>query len=384
MKILVVNTVCGAGSTGRIACRLAREDLAAAGGGEIVFAYGRDELSDAAAVERAGIRAWKVGRPWEIALHGLLTRFFDRHGTGLCSHFATRALIRRAEAYDPDVLWLHNLHGYYLNFELLFAWIKSRPKMQVKWMLHDCWTFTGHCPHYTATGCTQYQTECRACPQRRDYPSSCLVSNARGNFRAKKRAFLGAPNVTLVIPSDWLAAQVRSGFLRDYPIVMRRHTVDTSVFRPTPGDVRVRLGLKAGERMILGVASQWDAKKGFPDMLALARLLSPAWRIVLVGLEPAQIAALPSNVTGLARTNSPQELAELYTAADWFFNPTHEDIYSMTNAEAAACGCRVVSYDTGGAPEAVVGYAKAVLLGEHTPEAAWAVMAQASSSRAGG
>ena len=376
MKALVINTVCGAGSTGRIALRLAREDLAAAGGGEILFAYGRDELSDAAMAACAGVRTMKIGRQWEIALHGMMTRLFDRHGTGLCSRFATKAFLRAAEAYDPDVLWLHNLHGYYLNFELLFAWIKSRPQMQVKWMLHDCWSFTGHCPHYTATGCTQYQTECRACPQRRDYPASHFLSNARGNFLAKKRAFLGAQNLTLVIPSDWLAAQVRSGFLRDYPIVMRRHTVDKTIFKPTHGDVRARLGLKADERMILGVATQWDEKKGFPDMLALARLVTPGWRIVLVGLEPEQIAGLPANLIGLRRTNSPQELAELYTAADWFFNPTHEDIYSMTNAEAASCGCRVVSYDTGGAPEAVVGYDRAVLLAEHTPARAWAVISQ--------
>lgn len=369
MKILVVNAIYGTGSTGRIAARLAREESADAEA-EIVFAYGRadyvpKELRDG---------AWRIGTRLEIFLHGLLTRLFDMHGTGLCSWWATRRFLKRAERFDPDILWLHNLHGYYLNYELLFKWIKSRPQMKVKWMLHDCWAFTGHCSHYTSTGCSQYKTDCARCPQRGDYPASKLFSRARRNLAAKKRAFLGCPSLTLVISSKWLAKQVESGFLGGrYPVEMRPYELNREMFRPTPGPVRQRLGLQ-GKVMVLGVASQWDDKKGFPDMLELARLMAPDWRIVLVGLEPRQLNALPANVIGIVRTHDQRELAELYSAADWFFNPTHEDIYSMTNMEAAACGCRIVSYDAGGAPEAVEGYDKAILLSEHTAQRAWETM----------
>ena len=369
MKILVVNTVYGTGSTGRIAKAVAEEYAKL--GDEIRYAYGRaDYVPD-------GLRgeAYRIGTSLGNRFHVFMTRFFDRHGTGVCSRWATKRFLRWAGEYAPDVLWLHNLHGYYINFELLFNWIKARPGMKVYWMLHDCWAFTGHCPHYTSTNCTQYQTECRSCPQRTDYPASFLFSNAMGNFRAKKRAFLGVSNLTLVIPSDWLAEQVRKGFLGDaYPVVIRRHTLDTRIFRPTPSDVRSRLGLKNGEKMVLCVASQWDRKKGVQDVLALSRMIPAGWRIVMVGVTARQLASLPKNVVGMTRMDSAQDLAELYSAADWFFNPTHEDIYSMTNMEAAACGCRVISYDTGGAPEAVRGYDRAVLLSEHTAAAAVRVM----------
>lgn len=367
MKILVVNTIYGTGSTGRIAARLAREEAA---GSEIAFAYGRaDYVPKALRGE-----AWRIGTRLGISLHGLLTRLFDLHGTGLCSWWATKRFLRRAERFEPDILWLHNLHGYYLNYELLFKWIKSRPQMKVKWMLHDCWAFTGHCSHYTSTGCMQYKSDCARCPQRGDYPASKLFSRSRQNLAAKKRAFLGCPNLTLVISSKWLAKQVEGGFLGgQYPVEMRPYELNRDVFKPTPSDVRRRLGLM-GEKMVLCVASQWDDKKGLPDVLALARLVDSNWRIVLVGLEPRQLSGLPANVIGIVRTHDQRELAELYSAADWFFNPTHEDIYSMTNMEAAGCGCRIVTYDTGGAPEAVEGYDKAIVLSEHSAQKAWDAM----------
>jgi len=336
---------------------------------EIRYAFGRNEYVPALWRKEA----YKIGSEIEVKCHAILSRLFDLHGSSICSYFATKQFLKWADEYDPDLLWLHNLHGYYLNFELLFKWIKSRPQMKVKWMLHDCWAFTGHCSHYTRTGCERYKTLCFDCQQRHDYPKSLFISNARRNYEAKKRAFLGVKNLTLVIPSDWLAAQVRSGFLKDYPIEMRRHSIDRTVFKHTESNFRARHGL-GGKKMILCVASQWDNAKGFPDVLKLASIVSDDWRIVMVGLEQRQIGRLPSNIIGFKRTNSTRELAEIYSATDWFFNPTHEDIYSMTNMEAAACGARIVSYDTGGAPEAVVGYDKAVLLSNHTPEAAWEVI----------
>jgi len=367
MRVLVINSVYGIGSTGRIARAVAENDTSP--NDEIRYAYGRaDYVPKAMRVE-----AYKIGNSFGNKIHALFTRFFDMHGTGLCSYCATKRFLRLADKYNPDLLWIHNLHGYYLNFELLFKWIKTRPHMKVKWMLHDCWAFTGHCSHYTRTGCKRYKTQCFDCPQRHDYPKSLFISNARRNFESKRRSFLGVKNLTLVIPSDWLAAQVRSGFLKDYPIEMRRHTIDRMVFKPTKSDFRAKHGLE-GKKMILCVASQWDNAKGFPDVLRLASIVSGDWRIVMVGLEQRQIDRLPPNILGFRRTNSTKELAEIYSATDWFFNPTHEDIYSMTNMEAAACGARIVSYDTGGAPEAVVGYGKAMLLSNHTPEAAWDVI----------
>lgn len=368
MKILVLNTIYGTGSTGKISKALAEEY--ASKDDEVRYAYGRvDYVPD-----RLWCEAYRIGSAFECKMHAVLTRIFDWHGTGICSYFGTKRFLRWADGYNPDVLWLHNLHGYYINYPMLFKWIKSRPQMKVMWMLHDCWSFTGHCSHYTSTGCQQYKSSCAHCPQRGDYPASKFFSNSKRNLHSKKEAFLGCPNLTFYISSKWLANQVSGGFLGGkYPIVMRPYTLNREVFHPTPSNVRDKLKL-GDKKMILCVASQWDDKKGIQDVLELSRLISDEWRIVMVGLEKRQISILPDNIIGIERTHNQQELAELYSAADWFFNPTHEDIYSMTNMEAAGCGCKVVSYDTGGAPEAVEGYDKAVLLHDHSAVAAWEVI----------
>ena len=356
MRVLLVNAVCGSGSTGRICLEIARDFERQ--GTEVRIAYGRDDHVPADC-RRLAVR---IGGSVGVRAHALMTRLLDRHGTGLCSYFATRRFLKWAEAYNPDLLWLHNLHGYYINFELLFRWIKSRPGMKVKWNIHDCWNFTGHCCHFQQTKCDRWLTGCYDCPEKGEYPKCIGFSNAKANWRAKRSAFLGVRDMTLITPSNWLADLVRRGFLgAEYPVEVVRHPFDAETFRRTPSDVRKRLGLE-GKFMVLCVASQLDERKGVGDVIRLAGIMPEDWRIVAVGLTKRQISTLPPRIIGMERTNSKRELVELYSSADVFFNPTQEDIYSMTNIEAASCGCKVVTYDVGGAPEAIDWYENKVVL----------------------
>lgn len=128
--------------------------------------------------------------------------------------------------------------------------------------------------------------------------------------------------------------------------------IDLTVFKPTPSDFRQRYHLE-DKKVILGVASVWDRRKGFDDFLDLAKHLDDSYRIVLVGVNEEQQKILPKNIIGIGRTNSTKELAEIYTAADVFFNPTHEDNYPTVNLEAQACGTPVITYPTGGSVESV-------------------------------
>ena len=358
MKLLVINAVCGTGSTGRIAAKIASEYEAK--GWDVKFGYGRD------AYVPSECQKWavRIGNSFSVRLHGLMTRLFDLHGDGPCSYFVTKRFLKWAEAWRPDVVWLHNLHGYYINYELLFKWLKRHPEIEVKWTLHDSWAYTGHCAYFDMVGCEQWKRVCRECPCKRDYPGSLLFSRCRKNFESKKRSFTGVKNLKLVIPSKWLTNITMQGFLKCYPHEIVNNSIDRGVFKPTLGNFRERMGLN-GKVIILGVASVWDKRKGLEDLIALKGLLNSQYSIVIVGVTDAQRKLFPEGVIAINRTNSPAELAEIYTAADWYFNPTHEDIFSMTNMEAAACGCKVVTYDTGGAPEAIEGYDKAwVLKGE--------------------
>ena len=335
----MINSVCGIGSTGRICTDLAKEYEK--NGDEVKIAYGRNS----AVPEQLKKYAVKIGGYLNTKLHFLKTRLLDKHGFG--SKYATKKFLKWVEAYNPDVLWLHNIHGYYINVEFLFKWIKSRPNMQVKWTLHDCWAFTGHCAYFTIANCDKWTEKCEKCPQRKKYPRS-IMDNSKSNFERKKKAFTGVENMTLITPSKWLADLVKQSFLKEYPVEVRYNTIDTEIFKPTPSDFRERY------KIVLGVASVWDERKGLDDFVKLSEMLDDNYKVVLVGVSEKQKKRLPENVLAITRTNSTQELAEIYTAADVFLNLTYEDNYPTVNLESQACGTPCITYQTGGSVESVL------------------------------
>lgn len=336
MKVLLINEVFGTTSTGKICAQIAEEMEAK--GNEVKVAYGRWKNVPVKYQKFAHY----IGSDIEVKWHVLQTRLFDTCGFG--SKHATERFLKWAEDFKPDILWLHNLHGYYINVEMLFAWIKEHPEMQVKWTLHDCWTFTGHCVHFAAVSCDQWKKKCCHCSQLRRYPACYFKGNVSKNYERKQKAFTGVKNLTLITPSNWLANLVHDSFLKEYPVEVLYNTVDTRIFRPTPSDFRDRYGLQ-GKTIVLGVANVWDERKGLVDFCTLAKMLDDHYGIVLVGLSKKQIKKLPKKIIGIQRTDSPQELAAIYTAADVLVNPSREETFGMTPLEAGACGTPSIVYE---------------------------------------
>lgn len=339
MKYLFINSVAGFGSTGRIAAQQCRDLMAQ--GHQCTLAFGRDKANC------DDIPTVRIGGDWDVRLHGLRNRLLDDQGFG--SKAATRRFLDWVKEYDPDVIWLHNVHGYYLHIGLLFSYLKTCGK-QIRWTLHDCWTFTGHCAYFDFAGCEKWKTGCHHCPQKHTYPQSLLLDNSRKNFRQKSSLFTGIPNLTLITPSQWLADLLQESYLREYPVEVVYNTINTEVFKPSPSNFREKHGLQ-DKKILLGVASIWEERKGLRDFVKLSDMLPAQYKILLVGVTAQQEKALPQNILALPRTNSPRELAEIYTAADLFVNPTYEDNYPTVNLEARACGTRIICYDTGGCRE---------------------------------
>lgn len=341
MKVLMINSVCGVGSTGRICTDIA--DMLLLQGHECKIAYGRGEVP-----EKYRDISVRIGSTFKVYCNVLKSRLFDNEGFNAVG--ATKKLVRWIKEYDPDVIHLHNIHGYYLNVKILFGYLKTSGK-KIIWTLHDCWAFTGHCTYFQVPHCDKWRTECEKCIRVKDYPKA-LISHAKRNYKRKKQTFCGVPNLTIVTPSKWLAGVVGQSFLSEYQTVVINNGIDLSVFRPTESDFRERFGL-TDKKIILGVASVWEKRKGFNDFLELAKLIDDSYRIVLVGVNDKQLKMLPSSVIGIKRTNNVKELAEIYTAADVLFNPTYEDNYPTVNLEAQACGTPVITYPTGGSMESV-------------------------------
>lgn len=339
MRIFQVNSVCGTGSTGRIALDLKR--FAEQNGHECQIAYGRGFCNEPGCI--------KIANQPEFYLHTALSRITDRQG--FYSKAATRRLIRAIQAFLPDVIHLHNIHGYYLNLPLLFNFLKAYEK-PVVWTLHDCWAFTGHCAYYSYAGCDKWKTACQNCPQKGEYPASKLLDRSAKNFAQKKQLFTALKNLTLATPSAWLAEQVKYSFLNKYPVQVLPNGIDLKAFKPTTGNFVKPLGLN-GQKIVLGVANIWEPRKGLPDFLKLASLLPDEYRVVLVGLSAEQCRTLPKNIVGLTRTDNIQQLAELYTAAAVYVNFSVEETMGLTTVEAMACGTPVVTYDQTAVPEVV-------------------------------
>ena len=334
MRVLFINTTCGVGSHGKICVKLAREYEKE--GYECKIAYGRDGVPG-----EASDLAVKIGGKTSFYAHVLATRIFDTHG--LHSKLATQRFLKWADEYNPDILWMHNLHGYYLNIEMLFKWIKSRPNMEVKWTLHDCWPFTGHCTNFGGCKCEKWKNGCHDCIQKKEYPNSYLFDNSKNNYEKKKACFSGVNNLTIYTPSKWLANIVKQGFLSDYNIEVMTNPVDKEVFTPRESNFRSKYGLE-GKFVILGVANAWQRSKGFYDFIELSKRLDKSYAIVMVGLTDEQKAELPSEIIGLGKTANATELAQIYTAADIFANPSTEETFGMTAYEALLCGTTAVVY----------------------------------------
>lgn len=340
MKLLQINTQVNSGSTGRIAEDIGRVMLA--NGHESYIAYGRGNRPSQS-------KLLKIGSQQDIYLHGLKTLLSDRHGFG--SRKATEALIKEIEHIQPDAIGLHNLHGYYLHIEVLFDYLRAN-QIPVLWTLFDCWAFTGHCTYFDNIQCQKWQTHCQQCPKSRMYPKS-FFDNSFRNFEDKRSLFTGLNRLELIVHSAWLRDLVKQSSLKDLPVHLIRSGIDIDQFRPLSADkVRHRFAL-GNQKIILGVASTWDERKGLQDFLQLHPHLPEGYTLVLVGLNAKQIKVLPANVKGIARTESVEELAELYSAASVFVNPTWQDNFPTTNLEALACGTPVITYDTGGSPEAI-------------------------------
>ena len=344
MKIVQINTVTGTGSIGKIMVGIYK--VAERNGDEPIIYYGRRKAPD-------GLHATKIASHAGVAFHVLRGLFLGNSGFG--SNYDTKRLIRMLEAEKPDVIHLHNIHGFYLNIEILFRYLKNS-EIPIVWTLHDCWPFTGHCAYFDYVGCNKWKKECYQCVQKRTaYPYSLIFDRSRENYNRKKELFTGLKNLYIVTPSHWLQELVQTSFLSEYPVRVIPNGIDLNQFKPMDTDQE--------EKIILGVANIWEQRKGLIYFEQLSNYLKENEIIYLVGVNKKQQmelqkkerkGLLPSGkIKTICRTENQQQLAQLYAKAYVYVNTTLEDNFPTTNLEALACGTPVITFDTGGSSESL-------------------------------
>lgn len=333
MKVVQINATCGIGSTGKIC-------------------VGISQIMTAQNIENYILCSRTNGYSLGIActnmkyikFQTLRSRILGNYGFN--SRSATRKLIAELERLQPDIVHLHNIHGHDCHLEMLFSWFR-RNKTKLVWTFHDCWAFTAYCPYFTMAKCDKWKTQCDQCFQRSRF--SWFFDQSRNLFDNKKRLFTGL-DLTIITPSKWLAGLVKESFLKECPVYVINNGINLDVFKPTPSGFLEKHGLE-DKKIVLGVSFGWDARKGIDVFLELNKRLPENYQVILVGTDPKVDKLLPENIISIHRTQNQQELAEIYSVADVFVNPTHEENYPTVNMEALACGTPVLTFRTGGSPE---------------------------------
>lgn len=343
MKVLQINTSVNMGSVGRRA-----EDI-----GNMLIKKGEESyIAISSRLNRPSTSNLVViGNSFDVKMHGLKSRLFDKHGFG--SKGATEKFIDELDKINPDIIHLRNLHGYYLNIEVLFNYLAKKNK-PVVWTFHDCWPFTGHCAFFDKVNCFKWKTGCYECPNIKAYPNSWGKDNSNENYERKKELFNSVKKMVLVGVCNWIGNYLKESFLNKYPVEVIYNGIDTNIFRPDTNLTELKAKLKiTNEKIILGSANIWDWRKGLSDFVEISPKLPKDVKIVLIGLTKEQQKDLPSNIIGVDRTDNITELASMYSLADVYVNPTYVDNFPTTNIESQSAGTPVVTYKTGGSPEAI-------------------------------
>lgn len=345
-RLLQIDSCLGVLSTGRISEGIAK--IALEQGWECFIAHGARYVGNT--IQTAYQIETRLGEYFHFAKSFL----FDAHGLG--SVKATKALIQYVKTIKPDVIQLHCIHGYYLNYKLLFEYL-SYAKIPVVWTQHDSWAFSGHCSYSGFANCEKWKSECFNCPLRNRYPRS-LIDMSRRNYRLKRQLFTSVGNLTIVSVSRWLDSVVGESFLKRYPRSVIYNGIDTTVFRRYTESVKKKHNIEKSH-FLLAVSSAWSEEKGLNDYINLSALLPDDYCIVLVGVNDSLRHRLPKQIVSIPRTDSKQELAALYSNADFVTSLSYCETMGLTVAEGMACGTPAIVYDNTAQPELItpeVGY----------------------------
>jgi putative colanic acid biosynthesis glycosyltransferase len=339
MKVIQINGVASAGSTGKIVTQLS-EVMHSEGIENYIISAGYKETTER---DNVYFCSSYIG----VRTHQILGNLLG--DTGFHSYLATRKAISILKKNKPDVVHLHNIYSYFLNVETLLNYLKTHHITTI-WTIHDFWAVTGHCTHFEVAGCYRWKKECGNCPQLRKFPYSRFFDRSATLLNKKKSIYDGWNTLYLATVSEWVANYLPDSILKGKEIRIIPNGVDTSVFKPLAVEKPYEFKEKF---VILSVAMSWGANKGLNDLLSLASKMNEDELLVIIGLPEDKIDKLPTNVIGIPRTKNADELCNYYNIADVYVSASTEETMGLTVVEAMACGTPAVVYNKTALPELI-------------------------------
>lgn len=336
MRVLQINVTFGVGSTGRIVQDIHNHLLSQGIDSSVI--YGRTKK-----FKQSNI--YYIGSIVSLYVDALLTRI-----TGLVGYFSllsTMRIIHQIKKLNPDIIHLHNIHGYYLNIPIFLSFLVKFDR-KIIWTFHDEFMYTGKCAY--AQECIKFQSQCQNCPLVKEYPKSAFFDWSKPMHSLKKKMISRLNDLTIVTPSTWLANRVKSSFLRHYEIVVINNGINTDVFRP---EANKRLRGRDDKLIILSlIAKLDDERKGHYWIPQIAEKINDLnVEFVIVGSGSKMFNR--ENIKYINKTSDVDQLVSLYQNSDLFLILSEYENYPTVCLEASSIGIPIVGFDVGGVEEAI-------------------------------
>lgn len=255
---------------------------------------------------------------------------------------STLKLIRKIKKYRPDLVHVHIIHHGYLDYERLLKYL-AKQKRPVVFTVHDMWFFTGGCYYYSTINCDGFMSGCNSCPKvTREL--DCRKDATAKYLKKKLKLFCDLKNISFVSVSPWVHTEIKKSELALYPQYLIMNSVDSErCLSSEPG--------KNDKFTIIGVAANWDDRKGLRRFYELGEELEDLCDIILVGNVAEDYKKdAPSNITFYGFTNSADELYDLYSSCDLHVSMSLEETFGLTFVEAALSGIRSMGYNSTAIP----------------------------------
>ena len=339
MKVVQINAIYGAKSTGVI-----MKDIH-----EMLLKDGQDSYVVAPLFAEETKNSYKIGNILDYKIHALLTRITGKQAYYSCC--STRKLIKYLDEIQPDIIHFHNLHGNYINLNMLMKYI-HRKNISLVITMHDCWFFTGKCFHYVEEGCQKWQNGCFECPRKRKDVPNWFLDHSKKVYSDKKKYIQQIEDVTIVGPSQWICDEANKTFMKEKNICCIYNGVDKGVFKEGTQNYKKENRLE-NKFIILGMANKWLHPKNKTLVQTIIDNLKEDDLIILLGVEAKDVPFETSKIKTIPYIEDRRKLADIYDSADVFVNLTLADTFPTVNMEAICCGTPVVTHDVGGCIETI-------------------------------
>lgn len=288
-----------------------------------------------------------IGNKYTLYIHALMCRVTGYEGT--YSTVQTAKVIKKIKEMNPDVVYLFNLHAYYLNEYLLLSYLK-KSGVKVIYMLFDEYPYLGKCCF--AGDCEKYKVECCDCPQKKVYPASLFFDRCRKLFRKKKKLFHDWDQLTLA-GVEFLSKQAKmSAISHSVKFITIDMGVDlTEMYYPRDAkELKTILNIPMDNKVVVTVGPFSDDRKGIRKLVKIAKLcIQEAITFINIGFD-GNDELLPTNFIGISYVFDQNELARFYSMADIYVMTSSNEGMSLTCMEALGCGCKLIGFNVSGLP----------------------------------